>query len=389
MRILFVLAHFYPYLGGAEYLFKRLTEGLAQKGYEVRVITTHLPGTTYFEKVNGVEIERVRTPRLARQYVFSAFASPAVVKRAFEYDLIHTSSNYSAAAAFLGAKLSGKPLVFTCNEVLGQRWRLVEPHQLKAWVYRSVEKVVVKLPYDRYVAISQATHEDVIRAGVNPSKSRVVYCGIDEVFSLYKAYSSDGRLRAQYGINKEDFLYVYFGRPGMTKGVEYLVRAAPLIQREIPNAHLALILAEEPRRQYLHLRTMIEALGPEAKIHLIPPAPEREQLARYLKEANCVVVPSLTEGFGLTTAEVCTLGIPVVASRVGSIPEVISGQHILVEPASPEAICAGVTRAWRGQYDQWKMPKNFSWARMISEYEEVYHSVLDKHIDVLNGREAI
>jgi glycosyltransferase involved in cell wall biosynthesis len=66
----------------------------------------------------------------------------------------------------------------------------------------------------------------------------------------------------------------------------------------------------------------------------------------------------------------------VVATRVGAIPEVVSGKHILVEPGSARALAAGVERAARGQYDDWKAPQQFSWARMVAEYEEMYKELL-------------
>jgi D-inositol-3-phosphate glycosyltransferase len=376
MRILFVLAYHYPYIGGAEYVFLRLTEGLSMRGHSVRVITAHLPRTPYFEEINGVEIERVRVPRSGDRYLFSLLSLPNVARQARKYDLIHTASNNIAIPAYVAGKMFGKPVVFTCHEVLGERWHMVEPRLLQAWLRSSVERLIVKNPYDKYVAVSHSTYGDLIQTGIDPKRVSVVHNGVDEVFSAN--VSGDGKLRAMLGLNREDFLYVYFGRAGVTKGVDCLVRAVPHIQKLIPNAHLALIVSKEPFKQYSNLCRLIDQLGPDAKIHVIPPARDREQLVRYLLDADCIVVPSLTEGFGLTTAEACALGIPVVASRVGAIPEVVSGQYILVEPSCPQAICEGVVRAWRGEYDEWKPPKEFSWAKMVAGYEDVYKDLLTR-----------
>ena len=233
-KILFVLANYYPYIGGAETLFFRLTEGLARKGHSVRVITTHLPGSPYFEIINGIEVERVWVPRIARQYLFSFFGFTSVIRRAYSYDIIHTSSNYGALLAFLVGKINRRRVVFTCNEVLGQRWLIVEGSPIKAWLFRNIENIIITLPYDKYVAISQATLKDLVKNGINSAKETVIYCGVDEIFSAQKGRSS-GKLRALCGISHDDFLYGYFGRPGTTKGVEYLVRAAKLIKSKIYN----------------------------------------------------------------------------------------------------------------------------------------------------------
>jgi len=375
VRILFVLAHFHPYIGGAEHLFRRLAEGLVLRGHSASVITSRLPETLPFENSGGVEIKRVWTPRFLSNYLFSVFALPKVINQASNYDLIHTASNYSALPAFLAAKLSGIPTVFTCNEVLGQRWHWVKPNRVEGSFFQTLEKLVIRLPYDKYVAISQATHLDLLEVGIDPSRAEVVYCGIDEAFA-HGSRAASGELRALCGIGPTDFLYVYFGRPGITKGIEYLLKAVPAIQRQVPDSHLALILGREPRGRYLHLRRLTNELGCGANVHFIPSVPDREQLIRYQMDADCVVIPSLTEGFGLAVAETCALGIPVVATRAGSIPEVVSGRYILVAPASAEEISEGVVRAWRGQYDEEGEPKQFSWTRMVTEYEQVYNSVL-------------
>jgi glycosyltransferase involved in cell wall biosynthesis len=125
----------------------------------------------------------------------------------------------------------------------------------------------------------------------------------------------------------------------------------------------------------MRIRDLVTSLGPEANVHFVPATTNRPLLASYLLDANCVVVPSLTEGFGFTTAETCALGIPIVASNVGSIPEVISGKHLLIEPGSSAAIADAVVRMWRGEYNQAE-PKNFDWDHIVQQYEQVYRRLL-------------
>lgn len=376
MRILFVLVRYHPYIGGAELISKRLAEGLARKGHDVKVITSRLPGTSRTEEMRGVAIERVWVPRLGGQYAFSISSLAAIIGQARHYDLVHTSSYYSSLSAFLGAKVAGRRVVLTCYEVLGKQWRLVRPDSLMSWAARIVEKLMVVLPYDKYVAISQATRADLLEEGANAANIRVIYPGVDD-FCTPNGLARTGELREICHICPNDFLYLYYGRPGITKGIEYLVRAAPKVQRQIPSANLVLIIADEPRENYVHIRHLVDELKSTCNIHLVPQVPldRREQLARYLLDADCIVIPSLTEGFGLTTVEACALGIPVVVTRVGAIPEVVFGRHILVEPGSADAVAEGVVRAWSEQYD-YLPPKEFSWTRMVDEYERLYKELV-------------
>jgi len=247
-------------------------------------------------------------------------------------------------------------------------------------MYQGIEQIVIRLGYDRLVAISYSTSHDMVQAGLDDARTSVIHCGVDDVFSS-GVFRPDGSLRSLCGIGSEDFLYVYYGRPGVTKGVDYLISAVPSIVQQIPNSHLALILAKEPRSQYEQLKYTANQTKVAHRIHFIDSFQDRETLIRHLLDANCIVVPSLTEGFGLTAAEACAVGLPLVATKTGSIPEVVSGRHVLVEAQSAVALCDGIVRAWQGQYDPWIEPKRFSWAKMIVAYEDLYKSLNESRID--------
>lgn len=170
---------------------------------------------------------------------------------------------------------------------------------------------------------------------------------------------------------------MYFGRPGKTKGVEYLLRAVPQVVANVPDAHLVLILSHEPKSGYRAICNLIDKLRIGLHVHLVNPFPLREDLAQHLVDANCIVVPSLTEGFGLSVVEACALGLPVVATHVGSIPEVISGRHVLVEPGSPVALANGIIQIWRGQWED-SPRKKFSREVMVNSYEKLYRETIVK-----------
>ena len=92
---------------------------------------------------------------------------------------------------------------------------------------------------------------------------------------------------------------------------------------------------------------------------------------------NCVVVPSLSEGFGFTAAEACAMRKPVVACNVGSLPEVVSGKCVFVEPKKSESIADGVIKIYNGEYEQ-KPERLFKWSECIEKYISLY-------LEMLNG----
>ncbi|GAH66780.1 unnamed protein product, partial [marine sediment metagenome] len=155
--------------------------------------------------------------------------------------------------------------------------------------------------------------------GVKGEKLEVIYNGIDyDLFSPEKAHGTQIRKR----LNLEDrFVYMCSGRPIPWKGVEYLVKAVPLISKKIPNSKLMLIVTHQPKDGYENIKKLIRELDVESSVCLLDPVPGRE-MPNYIAATDCVIVPSLFEAFGFTAAEACAMGKPVVATDVGSLPEV-------------------------------------------------------------------
>jgi len=230
-----------------------------------------------------------------------------------------------------------------------------------------LEKLIVSLPFNKYVCVSNHTRNSLKSAGIEDEKILVIYNGIDE--AMVASMSDAAAKRRELGLGN-DFVYMFYGRPGISKGLEYLIQATPTILERIPNSRLLLILANEPRNRYHSIKAMIKDLAVDNKIIMLDPVP-RNELPGYIAAADCVVVPSLSEGFGFTVAESCALGRPVVASNVASLPEVISGRYVLVEPRNPGAIAEGVEKVFKGEVENSKQ-KIFSWDECTRKYLQVY-----------------
>jgi len=120
MRILFVLENYYPNVGGVETLFKNLIEQLAEKGHQVKLITTQLnPEDPLEEKIGNIHIYRYP---FRNRYIFTFFGVFPIYKLAKDCDLIHTTSYNAGVPAWLGAKLRRKKVVITFHEVWGKLW---------------------------------------------------------------------------------------------------------------------------------------------------------------------------------------------------------------------------------------------------------------------------
>lgn len=374
VSICFIIEYYYPHVGGAEILFQKLAEGLVKEGYRCDVVTCRIPGTKRFEVVNGVNVHRVRVPRFADRYWFTFMSIPLAWKISSEAFIIHTMPYNGAFPAWLIARLRRKAVVISFLEVLGSTWMKLNFNVLAALFCRWAERSILRLPYDGYLCISQSTMRCLTDRGIAPPKTFLTYPGIDNQLFKQKPDQEAQKIREELGIDASTFLYTYYGRPGMAKGVEYLVRAVPLIQKSIPDSKLLLILANDPPIKYQEVVNLIRTLNLDNVI--LHPSVPRESLPLYIQAADCVVVPSLSEGFGFTCVEACAMGKPVVATNVGSLPEVISGKYVLVSPGDPESLADGVIKAFRGELET-NGEKVYRWEQTIQSSLQAYREIAE------------
>lgn len=381
MKILFVLEYFPPHIGGAETVFEQLTKELAQKSHKVTVLTTRLPGTKRREEKNGVEILRVKTPPFARRYWFTLLGIPLAVKLAKKHDLVHTTTYNAAFPAWLAAKIAKRKIVIHVLEVFGKQWfNLGEKNIIFSASFFLYEKLLFFLPFDSYIAISNFTKNNLIEFFNIPNeKIMIVYPEIDKKLWNPNRYKRED-FRKKLGVKKEEFVYLFFGRPGISKGVEYLVKAVPSIKKKIPKSKLILILSKDPRNRYEMVKKMTSSLGLEKEVVLIPSV-ARDELPGYIKAADCIVIPSLSEGFGLSALEASNMGVPIVATNVGALQEVIFGKYLLVEPKDVASLTEAIFAVVRGKLTTTKR-KIGETQKPALKYLEIYERVKKEKIRV-------
>ena len=191
-----------------------------------------------------------------------------------------------------------------------------------------------------------------------------IHNGID--FSFWHV-SEDERKEA------EQARFVSVGALKNVKGHDVLIKAFQQVVEKCPDARLQLI-GDGPERD--HYESLVRGLGLCPRVELrgwLSPVEVREALAR----ATVFVFPSRHEGFGIALVEAMTAGCPVIASRVGGIPEVVSGaEALLVPPESPDALAQAMERAlndegWRekARREGQKRARQFCWERAVNQYE--------------------
>lgn len=375
MRVCFIIEYYPPHIGGGEVLFQNLAEGLVKAGHQCDVVTCLLPGTEKKEQKDGVNIHRIPVPKFADRYWFTLLSLPVAWQIAKKADIIHTMTYNGAFPAWLVAKLHKRPVVMLAHEVLGRKWFQLGFHPISAGLCKLFEDLVLCLPYDAYSCNSKNTMNSLVHWGISSQKLFLAYPGIDDTLFRQNTEEREEQIREKLGIGNSTFVYMYYGRPGMVKGIEYLVKAVPVIQEKVPDSKLLLILSKKPATKYAEILHLIKRLKLTNTIVLEPVA--RENLPYYIQASDCVVVPSLNEGFGFTCVEACAMGKPVVATNVGSLPEVIFGKYVLVAPADTHALADGVIRVFKKEYDT-RSEKRYFWRETVQKHLQAYNNMMCK-----------
>lgn len=358
-----------------ETLFKNICEEMALEGHSVSVLTWNPSNEApSFQYHNGVAIYRVKSA--IGRYGFPLFGIFQVLKLAQKMDVIHAATFGSAPLAWLASRLYRIPIILTVPEVWIGRWRKYTSYsRLKSALHDILERLIFALPYDRYIGISNSTTERLRQILPNKSIS-TIYCGFNsDIWRSQKSSETLNSARLKYGISEADYLIFAWGRPGASKGFECLLRSFPSILKDIPNARMLLALNDAP--EYLKSRSRLVAESHERVV--VTPSLHLQDLIDIAHQSDCLVVPSLTEGFGYTTLEASTLGVPLVASNTTSIPEVIGGKYRLFTTNDPESLAKSVIAIAAGDCIESPI-KLFPWSDTISAYKQLYDDMLKEKI---------
>ncbi len=379
MNILFICENYYPHPGGADLLFKNLAERYVQRGHIVTVLTHLLPGTKQKETINGVQIERV--PCLDSRYLFTFLAVKKALQLAKMHDIIQTTSFNGAPPAWLAGKLAGKPVVITVHEVWQGKWKRITGFPWwKSLMHEFLEKAIYMLPYGRYICVSEATKKDLLRTGIPERKAEVIYNGLDYGFwNIQKVGRAEIQsMKKKFGVEK-NFLYFSWGRPGVSKGFEYLIRAFPAVAERVPHARLLLMLSASPqyrkkRQELVQLAEKMNKSSNHKAISIIPSLSDRE-LRTLLVAVDCAVIPSVAEGFGYNSVQAAAMGKPLIVSDAGSLPEVVSGRCHIFRSQDAADLAEKMLLAAEGKWLHAEK-KIFSWEKCVEKYLRVYGSLV-------------
>ena len=361
-------------------LIKGSTHESAMTETETQLVTKQL--TT--AKKRGIEV--IDFPPLVRRisplHDIKAFIYIFRLLRRLKPDLVHTHTSKAGILGRLAAWLARVPIIIHTphgHVFYGHFGRSLSR------IFLQMEKLLGRITH-HHIALTPEEGKDYVNLGVAKSENiSVIHSGVDLNCFKPSATKSNPK-RNELGISPDSLLVGYVGWLIPIKGVTYLVKAMAEVVQRHPHSLLVLVgKGDEKGEEEIKLREQVENLGLADKVRFLG---WRSDVDEVMGCFDIFVLPSLNEGMGRVLVEAMAAGLPIAASRVGGIPDLVKdGQNgILVPPADASSLAKAISdlltdkeeRNRMGEAGK-KMCLPYSAEAMVEQIDVLYAELLEKY----------
>jgi len=398
MRILHLPHGYRPARGGAEDFCLELSEGLAARGHEIRVVTADLAspeGLYRFgigrsdavdEVVNGVEIRRIDSGAAYRigtvVYRRDPYSASPIAER------LRRPARKRLATAIREEMNTYRPDVVLTLPHLFENVRAVfeihrdDPFPL-VWV-PLLHEADPNWPFDEVrrwassadALIALTAHEAdrlVDDYSADPYRIHVVPPGVDVPSDPPRALDGPPTV-------------LFLGRIGSSKGIDHLARAMEDVWQAVPEARLVVAGASTPETAEIESGLDQHADEPSDRVVEVHRDVSESEKERHLRSATVVVLPSSIESFGIVLLEAWAAATPVVAFDTPVMRDVVEEgtDGLLVDPGDDAALAGAISSLLTdpkrsrsmGLAGFAKVKRRYSWARAAEQVEKIYASII-------------
>jgi glycosyltransferase involved in cell wall biosynthesis len=381
-RLCVVTHTFLPHVGGIERVVYEQCKRLKQRQFEPTVLTHH----NYTEKnyiIDGIKVQCYDSInigfRLGIPYAIPHLSSLGIFLEIIKNsDLIHVHG-HPYLSSFLAAKIAkrySKPLVVTQHNTFieyNNIWDTAEKLNDMA-----IGKQVLK-EANKIVVVSNATKNYILSLGAEPGKIDVIHNGVD--LDRFKPLSGvkEG-MRKRLGISKDAFVLLTVRRLVYKNGIDTLLESAEIAVKKNPKLGFV-VVGKGP--DFKTVKEKIADSGMQRQFRLAGFVSD-EDLPFYYNLSDLFVLPSKSgEGLPLVALEAMACGLPVIATNVGGISEVISGDYgRIVPPNSPEALaeallefsCKDLLNLRKSLREMVK--QKYSWKKNVEKLGKIYEELI-------------
>jgi glycosyltransferase involved in cell wall biosynthesis len=377
-------------VGGPALHVSYLTEGLADRGYDTTLVAGALArgeeSMAYIAELRGVRVEslddlhrEISPLRDAR-----AIIRLARIMRRERPTILHTHTAKAGAVGRIAALFAGgaRPRIIVhtfhghvlrgyFNPLVAQGFRLLE---------RWLAKFTTSL-----IAVSPEVRDDLVQLGVAPTeKFVVVRLGI----SLDERVGGNSDVRDEtrrvLGVKPETFVVGWVGRMTAVKRTDDVLLAFRRLHDEHADSYLCLV-GDGPDRA--HLERYAHALGVAQRCLFLG---YQDDVARFYAAMDVLLLPSANEGTPVSVIEALAAGRPVVATRVGGVPDVVRDgtDGFLVEVGDTDGLAAHLAELARdpdrriemGERGRARVFERYAVDRLVDDVDRLYRSLLPRGV---------
>jgi len=366
MKVLMPVLHYWPVIGGLETWTQNIAEGLFSQA-QIFIITGKVKDGPKREELKRVKIFRTSLFSLKNLsyssflYIITAlpfifFKSLNLIKKE-EVNLLHCQGFLSSFLGYLLFKLTGVPYIATVQRLENDKGFL------RKLVYKNAKICI---------AASLAIKRRFEEIGVKNIK--IIPNGIN----LKRFQNLDRKMnRKKLGL-KDEFTIITVARLEKVKGIKYLIKALALLN----DKYKLLIIGNGSERK--NLENLTEKLNLQDRVRFLGEI-LKEEIPKYLSAADCFVLPSLSEGFGIVILEAMAVNIPVIATKIGGVLDIIKDGEtgVLVDPKNPEQISKALFKLCsQPEFSKQLIEQAFS---NLSKYNwdniiEMVYKIYEKHV---------
>jgi len=384
MRI-FLLSWEYPprIVGGISRHVEGIAETLSKLDNEVHVITLDFPDTPYFEKKEKLFIHRVKVEIPTQDFykwvlLFNHFFEKRagyIVHNFGKPDIIHVHDWLTTLAGIALKQLLRVPLVITFHSTESKRALGIKSeeskmiHSIEWWGSFEATRVIV---------VSHHLKEEVIGLYNLPSdKVKVIYNGI--ALEKFNFLIDKESFRNSLNLSLKDKVILAVGRLSWQKGFDNLIRALPMVLSKFPEVKLIIVGDGYMKKE---LENLVYSLGLESKVRLLGFLKD-EDLFKIYKISDLLVIPSNYEPFGIVALEGMAAGLPIIATSVDGLKEVMEDAGLLVPSNHPSNLAQAIINVLSDEALSKELKKKsiekvkrFSWESLCRELLDVYKEAI-------------
>ncbi len=354
--------------GGAERVIADIALGLSRKRFNPAVWCISAGGDIARELLS--KKMEVRIPGISNYHNPFRIISLARLLGKEKPDIVHTHGYFASVIGRLAARLAGRSILIT--HVHSTHWEYKKRHlRMERFLSRFTRRIV---------CCSRAVENFVVgQEGIHPSKTAVVYNGVDE--ERFSGIPNGSRVRARLGIRPESPVVGTVSSLTAHKGHAYFLRAATKILNAFAETKF-LIVGDGPLRPLLEAQAEEDHIKPAVMFLGL-----RKDIPDLLSAMDVFVLPSSgREGLGIAAIEAMAAEKPVVATNIGGIPEVVRNgmTGLLAPPKNEEALAEAVIQLLKnpemarhmGKQGKLRVKEKFTLKKMVQEMEKIYENEL-------------